>query len=361
MADLRAALPQTVTEPESRPVARPLVTLSKAAEISAIRALADFLPGKAGDTPPEDAGRIAFMVLVLTPNSARARTPVCEQVPKISTIDLTISVQVANGGCGCRPPLREQRTEVGTIDLAVNKEISDALARIRNTVDVEVGSTSGEFTGITDAVTVAVGLRRILDERTVVDRIGDKVTVNIRRRKDEEPIDGPVDRDAEAGAERSSVVTIVLPGADPECDRHLSYGRKIDRASEIRKREAKQARRAVHDLGRGTIPRDTHELHGDRRNALAAEAFGDARFASSLDDDFAERNEAGLTKLSVAKSYALFAGDKSVRAKPRAHRTVRRRLREVHHDRLRLDAGAEGLDRANPGDAEPGDIAERRR
>ena len=67
VADLRAALLESVTEADIRAVARALVKRAKAGEVPAIRELLDRLVGKAGDTPPEDAGGIVLNVVTGVP------------------------------------------------------------------------------------------------------------------------------------------------------------------------------------------------------------------------------------------------------------------------------------------------------
>ena len=68
VADLRAALLESVTEADIRAVARALVKRAKAGEVAAIRELLDRLVGKAGDTPPEDAGGIVLNVVTGIPD-----------------------------------------------------------------------------------------------------------------------------------------------------------------------------------------------------------------------------------------------------------------------------------------------------
>ena len=67
VADLRAALLESVTEQDIRAVARALVKRAKEGEIPAIRELLDRLMGKAGDNPPEDAGGIVLNVVTGLP------------------------------------------------------------------------------------------------------------------------------------------------------------------------------------------------------------------------------------------------------------------------------------------------------
>jgi hypothetical protein len=67
VADLRAALLESVTEQDIRTVARALVMRAKAGEIPAIRELLDRLMGKAGDASPEDAGGIVLNVVTGLP------------------------------------------------------------------------------------------------------------------------------------------------------------------------------------------------------------------------------------------------------------------------------------------------------
>jgi hypothetical protein len=69
VADLRAALLESVTEADIRAVARALVKRAKAGEVAAIRELLDRLVGKAGDTPPEDAGGIVLNVVTGVPRA----------------------------------------------------------------------------------------------------------------------------------------------------------------------------------------------------------------------------------------------------------------------------------------------------
>jgi hypothetical protein len=67
VADLRAALLESVTEQDIRAVARALVKRAKEGEIPAIRELLDRLLGKAGDASPEDAGGIVLNVVTGLP------------------------------------------------------------------------------------------------------------------------------------------------------------------------------------------------------------------------------------------------------------------------------------------------------
>ena len=69
VADLRAALLESVTEQDIRAVARALVKRAKEGEIPAIRELLDRLLGKAGDNPPEDAGGIVLNVVTGVPRA----------------------------------------------------------------------------------------------------------------------------------------------------------------------------------------------------------------------------------------------------------------------------------------------------
>ena len=69
VADLRAALLDSVTEQDIRAVARALVKRAKEGEIPAIRELLDRLMGKAGDNPPEDAGGIVLNVVTGLPDA----------------------------------------------------------------------------------------------------------------------------------------------------------------------------------------------------------------------------------------------------------------------------------------------------
>ena len=70
VADLRAALLESVTEQDIRAVAKALVRRAKAGEVPAIRELLDRLMGKAGDTTPDDAGGIVLNVVTGLPPDA---------------------------------------------------------------------------------------------------------------------------------------------------------------------------------------------------------------------------------------------------------------------------------------------------
>jgi hypothetical protein len=68
VADLRAALLESITEQDIRAVARSLGKRAKEGEIPAIREVLDRLMGKAGDNPPEDAGGIVLNVVTGLPS-----------------------------------------------------------------------------------------------------------------------------------------------------------------------------------------------------------------------------------------------------------------------------------------------------
>jgi hypothetical protein len=123
--------------------------------------------------------------MFLPPGSTCACSPAGEQVPEVNAVDGSISIQVASlrgGSRGCESPVREQDAEIDAIDHLIDEEIGDALAGVRHSVVVEIRSSSGDFTGITYAVLVAVGLQRIRDSWTVVVGVGAAVAVGIRVR-----------------------------------------------------------------------------------------------------------------------------------------------------------------------------------
>ena len=79
-------------------------------------------------------------------------------MPEVGAINSAVAIHVAYGVCVRRSPLREQRAEICTIDLIINEQVGNAWTGVGDRVRVEIRGTGSNFAGVTDAVTVAVGL-----------------------------------------------------------------------------------------------------------------------------------------------------------------------------------------------------------
>ena len=99
VADLRAALLESVTEADIRAVARALVKRAKAGEVPAIRELLDRLVGKREDAVPEMAGPPIIKVVTGLPDDAPVElTP--EECDRVGIIRVNTGVPRGPSGRG---------------------------------------------------------------------------------------------------------------------------------------------------------------------------------------------------------------------------------------------------------------------